>query len=126
MSKYLDDDTKRLILLRVKNGESATELAAEYGVTRASIWNWKKSFAHDFERYDNIPPDVRMKIIDLLEEGKSIKDVLNAYCINYKQDAVLEEISNYYFNEVRCSRAMIEEYRQEVKRLKKVIDKLME
>ncbi|KFN92904.1 IS3/IS911 family transposase [Tetragenococcus muriaticus 3MR10-3] len=49
MAKKYNQETRELILQLNKQGQSVPSLAREYGISEATIFNWKKEYTPDEE-----------------------------------------------------------------------------
>ncbi|GMA52931.1 transposase [Alicyclobacillus contaminans] len=49
MAKKYNQETRELILQLNKRGQSVPSLAREYGISEATIFNWKKEYTPDEE-----------------------------------------------------------------------------
>ncbi|GMA43644.1 transposase [Tetragenococcus halophilus subsp. halophilus DSM 20339] len=49
MAKQYNQETRELILQLNEQGQSVPSLAREYGISEATIYNWKKAYTPDEE-----------------------------------------------------------------------------
>ena len=68
MNQHSEQDFKKIVRLHLEEGRSLKGLAAEYGVSKASISNWTKQFREECQKKEEAQADY-----DFMKENLKLK-----------------------------------------------------
>ena len=68
MNQHTNDFRKKVVILHLRDGRTIASLAAEYGVSKATISNWVKTYREECQTNDEAKSE-----LELLEEIRSLR-----------------------------------------------------
>ena len=68
MSQHTDDFRKKVVVLHLRDGRTIASLAAEYGVSKATVSNWVKAYREECQTNDEAKSE-----LELLEEIRKLR-----------------------------------------------------
>ena len=68
MNQYTNDFRKKVVVLHLRDGRTIASLAAEYGVSKATVSNWVKAYREECQTNDEAKSE-----LELLEEIRQLR-----------------------------------------------------
>ena len=68
MTQHTDDFRKKVVVLHLRDGRTIASLAAEYGVSKATVSNWVKANREECQTNDEAKSE-----LELLEEIRKLR-----------------------------------------------------
>ena len=68
MTQHTDDFRKKVVVLHLRDGRTIASLAAEYGVSKATVSNWVKAYREECQTNDEAKSE-----LELLEEIRKLR-----------------------------------------------------
>ena len=68
MIKHTNDFRKKVVVQHIRDGRTIASLAAEYGVSRATVSNWVKAYREECQTNDEAKSE-----LELLEELRKLR-----------------------------------------------------
>lgn len=68
MTQHTNDFRKKVVILHLRDGRTIASLAAEYGVSKATVSNWVKAYREECQTNDEAKSE-----LELLEEVRKLR-----------------------------------------------------
>ena len=68
MTQHTNDFRKKVVVLHLRDGRTIASLAAEYGVSKATVSNWVKAYREECQTNDEAKSE-----LELLEEVRKLR-----------------------------------------------------
>ena len=92
MNQHYEPEFKKIVRLHLEEGRSLKSLAAEYGISHASISNWTKQFRNECQTNEEAKADY-----DYMKENFSLKKQLAEL---QKENDFLKKAAAFFAKEI--------------------------
>lgn len=92
MQKITEETKKRVVKLHIQDGRTIASLAAEYGVCRATISNWMRTYREECQNNDAARSE-----LELMQEIRKLRQELEE---SKKENEFLKKAAAFFAKEI--------------------------